>query len=112
MRQLAVCDDVSVARSKGTLVSRRALVDTILGMTTCFILCRIVLTVFFQVSKIIGAVVKLGQAVTGAIASIACILDHYHVPGYSEYSVISPKTLEVGLGLYNEPVRNCCNCVR
>jgi dihydroxyacetone kinase len=71
---------------------------------------------FFQVSKIIGvaseadwsfdAVLKLGQAVTGAIASIVCTLDHCHVPGRSEYSVIPPKTVEIGLGLHNEPVSN------
>ena len=32
---LPVCDDVSVGRSKGALVGRRALAGTILGMTTC-----------------------------------------------------------------------------
>ena len=111
MRQLAVCDDVSVARSKGTLVSRRALADTILGMTIYFILCRIVLTVFVFFPSF-GAVVKLGQAVTGAIASLACTLDHCHLPGCSEYSIISRKTVEIGLGLYSEPVSNCYNYVR
>jgi dihydroxyacetone kinase len=33
---LPVCDDVSVARSKGALVGRRALAGTILGMTVYF----------------------------------------------------------------------------
>jgi len=116
---LPVCDDVSVARSKGALVGRRALAGTILGMSTYFIMCRIVLSfcvLFFQVSKFIGAaseadwsfdaVLKLGQAVTGAIASIASTLDHCHVSGRSEYSIIPPRTVEIGLGLHNGPVSN------
>ena len=43
------------------------------------------------------AVLKVGQAITRAIASIACALDHCHVPGCSEYSVIFPQTVEIGL---------------
>ncbi|KDR72886.1 hypothetical protein GALMADRAFT_252217 [Galerina marginata CBS 339.88] len=92
---LPVGDDVSVGRSKGALVGRRALAGTIL------------------VCKVIGAaseagwsfedVLKLGQGVTGAIASIACTLDHCHVPGRSEYAKIPEDTIEIGLGLHNEP---------
>jgi dihydroxyacetone kinase len=47
-----------------------------------------------------------GQAVTGAIALIACTLDHCHIPGRSEYSTILPNTVEIGLVLHNEPVSN------
>ena len=38
---------MSLARSIGALVGRRALARTILGMTIYLILCRVVLTVFF-----------------------------------------------------------------
>jgi len=38
---------MSLARSKGTLVGRRALAGTILGVSTYFILSHIVPTVFF-----------------------------------------------------------------
>ena len=73
----------------GALINRRVLAGTILSMTIYFILCCIVLTVFFfSRNKIIGtaseadwsfdAVLKLGQTVTGTIASIACTLDHCH----------------------------------
>ena len=74
---------------------------------------------FSQVSKIIGAaseadwpfdiVLKLGPAVTEAIASIACALGHCHIPGRSEYSVIHPKAVEIGLSLHNELVSNYSN---
>jgi len=53
-----------------------------------------------------GAALKLGQAVPGAIASIACALDHGHVPGRSEYSVIPLKTVETGLSL--QPSQRTC----
>jgi hypothetical protein len=59
----------------------------------------------FQVSKIIGpasegnssfdTILNLGQAVTGAFASIACP-DHSHTPGRSEYST----GIHAQLGLY------------
>ena len=78
-----------------------------------------ILTCFFsftQASKIIGAtseadlsfdtVPSPGQAVTGAIVSIAPTLDHFHVPGHSEYSVGPPDTVEICLDLHDEPVSN------
>ena len=70
----------------------------------------------FSSSKIIGSaseadwsfgtVLKVGQVVTGAIASIACTVGHCHAPGRSEYSVTPLKTVEIGPGLHNEPVSN------
>jgi hypothetical protein len=47
-----------------------------------------------------------GQAVTGAIVLIAPTLDHFHVPGRSEYSVVPPDTVEIRLDLHDEPVSN------
>ena len=59
-------------------------------------------------SKIIGVASeadllsdRLSQAITGATTSIACT----EVPE-SEHSVIFPKTVEIDLGLHNEPVSN------
>ena len=51
-------------------------------------------------------VLKLVPAVTETIASIACTLDHCHVPGCPEHSVIPQKTVEISLGLHNEHVSN------
>lgn len=46
----------------------------------------------------------LGKAVTGALSSIAATLDHAHVPGRTEHGRIADDTVEIGLGLHNEPV--------
>jgi hypothetical protein len=60
---LPVCDDVSVARSKGALVGRRVLAGTTLGMSIYFILCRIVLSFFsscfFKFQKLSALLQKL-----------------------------------------------------
>ena len=42
---------------------------------------------------------------TSSLVSIACTLGHCHVPGRdnSQYSIIQPGTIEIGLGLHNEP---------
>jgi dihydroxyacetone kinase len=98
-----VCDDVSVARLKGALVGRRALVGTILGMTIfhsaqhrseffCLFSSFQKYRQCFR-SRLVfrhcpfDTVLKVGQAVTGVIASIACTVGHCQVPGRSEYSV-------------------------
>ena len=50
-------------------------------------------------------ILNLGKAVTGALSSIAATLDHAHVPGRAEHGRIPDDTVEIGLGLHNEPVR-------
>jgi dihydroxyacetone kinase len=59
-----------------------------------------------EVDCLFDAILKLGQAVTRIIASVFCTLDHFHVPGRSEYCVIPPKTVDIVLGLHNEPTSN------
>jgi len=102
---------MSVARSKGALVGRRALAGIILSMTPWRLRCVVLMVFFFffflfQVSTIIGDAPKLGQAVPGAIASIAYALDRCHVSGCSKYSVILLKTVEIGLSL--QPSQRTC----
>ncbi|KAJ7904951.1 Dak1 domain-containing protein [Mycena leptocephala] len=92
---LPVGDDVSVGRTKGALVGRRAMAGTIL-------VCKI-LGAAAEASWTFEDVQKLGRAVTGAIASIGCTLGHCHVPGRSDYAHIPEDTIEIGLGLHNEP---------
>ncbi|KAL1665340.1 Dak1 domain-containing protein [Schizophyllum commune] len=92
---LPVGDDVSVGRTKGALVGRRAMAGTML------------------VCKILGAaseakwkfedVLNLGRAVTGAVASIGCTMGHCHVPGRGDKAPIPDDVVEIGLGLHNEP---------
>ncbi|KAL0572138.1 hypothetical protein V5O48_009816 [Marasmius crinis-equi] len=94
---LPVGDDVSVGRTKGALVGRRALAGTIL-------VCKI-LGAASELSLSFQSVLRLGQTVTSSIVSIACTLGHCHVPGRdnAHYSVVQPGTIEIGLGLHNEP---------
>ncbi|KAJ7471889.1 Dak1 domain-containing protein [Mycena latifolia] len=92
---LPVGDDVSVGRTKGALVGRRAMAGTIL-------VCKI-LGAASEASWTFSNVQKLGRGVTGAIASIGCTLGHCHVPGRSDYALIPEDTVEIGLGLHNEP---------
>lgn len=99
----------------GTLIDRRALAGGVIGMAI-FILHLLYSDAFFftQASKIIGAtseadlsfdtVPNPGQAVIGVIVSIAPTLDHFHVPGHSEYSVGPSDTVEIRLDLHGEPV--------
>ncbi|KIY44664.1 dihydroxyacetone kinase [Fistulina hepatica ATCC 64428] len=92
---LPVGDDVSVGRTKGALVGRRAMAGTML------------------VCKILGAaseadwgfqeILDLGRAVAGNVASIGCTLGHCHIPGRGNYACIPADTIEIGLGLHNEP---------
>lgn len=66
------------------------------------------------VCKILGAaaeeeygfqeILGLGKATTGALSSIAATLEHAHVPGRAEHGRIPDDTIEIGLGLHNEPV--------
>ncbi|KIY72772.1 Dak1-domain-containing protein, partial [Cylindrobasidium torrendii FP15055 ss-10] len=94
---LPVCDDVSVGRSKGALVGRRAMSGTIL-------VCKI-LGAASEASYSFNATLELGKAVTDGLLSIGCTLGHCHVPGRdnSKYGVIEDDVIEIGLGLHNEP---------
>ncbi|KAK7036706.1 hypothetical protein VNI00_011371 [Paramarasmius palmivorus] len=94
---LPVGDDVSVGRTKGALVGRRALAGVIL-------VCKI-LGAASEASLSFSSVLHLGRTVTSSLVSIACTLGHCHVPGRdnSQYSIIPPGKIEIGLGLHNEP---------
>ncbi|KAG7442219.1 dihydroxyacetone kinase [Guyanagaster necrorhizus] len=94
---LPVCDDVSVGRTKGALVGRRAMAGTIL-------VCKI-LGAAAEGGLTFRETLELGRAVTGGLLSIGCTLGHCHVPGRdnAKYGVIGEDTIEIGLGLHNEP---------
>lgn len=93
--RMIICgDDVSVGK-KGSLVGRRGLAGQI------------------GVLKVVGAaaglgaslddVYDLGVAFSEQIVSIAATLDHCHVPGRTEHSMLAPNEVELGTGPHNEP---------
>lgn len=47
---------------------------------------------------------ELGRATTDQLVSVVAALDHCHVPGRSELGQIPEDTIEIGLGIHNEPV--------
>lgn len=51
-------------------------------------------------------VLKIGQATSANLVTIAVGLDHCHVPGREEYAEgsMSGSECEIGMGLHNEPV--------
>jgi len=48
---------------------------------------------------------NLGREVNSAMVSCAAALDHTHVPGRADFPQIPQDTVEIGLGLHNEPGR-------
>lgn len=94
---LPVCDDVSVGRTKGALVGRRAMAGTIL-------VCKL-LGAASEANFSFPDTLSFGKAVTDGLLSIGCTLGHCHVPGRdnAKYGVIGEDTIEIGLGLHNEP---------
>lgn len=91
-----VSDDVAVEQKPGSMVGRRALSGTIL-------VCKI-LGAAAEANLSFADVLNLGQAVNKNLVSIAATLDHCHVPGRSTFAQIPKDTVELGLGLHNEPV--------
>lgn len=91
---VAVGDDVSVGKKKGSLVGRRGLGATVL------------------VHKIAGAaaahgldlaaVAKVAQAVVDNSATIAASLDHCTVPGHKPENTLGADEYEIGMGIHNE----------
>ncbi|KAM3164717.1 Dihydroxyacetone kinase 2 [Lachancea thermotolerans] len=91
---VAVGDDVSVGKKKGSLVGRRGLGATVL------------------VHKIAGAaashglelpeVAKIARAVVENSATIAGSLDHCTVPGHKPENNLGPDEYEIGMGIHNE----------
>ncbi|KAF9039619.1 Dak1-domain-containing protein [Hymenopellis radicata] len=94
---LPICDDVSVGRTKGALVGRRAMAGTILA-------CKL-LGAAAEANYSFSETLAFGKAVTDGLLSIGCTLGHCHVPGRdnAKYGVIGEDTIEIGLGLHNEP---------
>ncbi|WWC64359.1 dihydroxyacetone kinase [Kwoniella dejecticola CBS 10117] len=96
VRSVIVADDVAVGRSRNSLVGRRGLAGAAIVM------------------KLIGAAAAagldlqecgtLGDAIASNQATIGTSLDHIHVPGRSkEYGSLADDTLELGMGIHNEP---------
>lgn len=91
---VAVGDDVSVGKKKGSLVGRRGLGATVL------------------VHKIAGAaaahglelseVAQVAQAVNDNSATIAASLDHCTVPGHKPENILGDDEYEIGMGIHNE----------
>ncbi|AQZ16429.1 hypothetical protein BZL39_K00200 [Zygosaccharomyces parabailii] len=98
---VAVGDDVSVGKKKGSLVGRRGLGATVL------------------VHKIAGAaaahglelaeVAKVAQSVVDNSATIAVSLDHCTVPGHKMENILGADEYEIGMGIHNEPGTQKCS---
>lgn len=94
VEMVAVGDDVSVGKKKGSLVGRRGLGATCL------------------VHKIAGAaaahglelheVAKVAQAVVDNSATINASLDHCTVPGHKPENILGKDEYEIGMGIHNE----------
>ncbi|KAH3674614.1 hypothetical protein WICMUC_003160 [Wickerhamomyces mucosus] len=93
---VVIGDDVSVGRSKGGLVGRRALAGTLF------------------VHKAVGAFAEyydhtldqaanLARAINDNIVTIGASLDHAKVPGRPFESNLTDNELELGMGIHNEP---------
>ncbi|KAK7446302.1 hypothetical protein VKT23_014508 [Stygiomarasmius scandens] len=95
---LPVGDDVSVGKTQGALVGRRAMAGTML-------VCKI-LGAASTADWSFGDTLALGEATVEGLASIGCTLGHCHVPGRiggGGYPLVGRDTVEIGLGLHNEP---------
>ncbi|KAJ5281970.1 dihydroxyacetone kinase [Penicillium angulare] len=92
---VTVADDVSVPYSRGKLVGRRGLAGAVL------------------IHKVSGAaaargldlaeVAKVAQHVSDNMATIGCSLDYANLPGGVDQPSIPVNTLELGMGIHNEP---------
>ncbi|OZJ04492.1 hypothetical protein BZG36_02667 [Bifiguratus adelaidae] len=92
---IVVADDVAVEQKPGSMVGRRALSGIIL-------VCKI-LGAASEFDYSFTQVMNLGHAVNKNLVSIAATLDHCHVPGRDHFAQIPKNTIEIGLGLHNEP---------
>lgn len=98
VRMVLVEDDVAVPRSRGQMVGRRGLAGTIF------------------VHKIAGAaaatgitldeIVQVAQHVADNVATIGVSLDYCSVPGSQEAVSLPAATIELGMGIHNEPGTN------
>ncbi|KAJ5701029.1 dihydroxyacetone kinase [Penicillium malachiteum] len=92
---VTVADDVSVPYSRGKLVGRRGLAGAVL------------------IHKVSGAaaargldladVAKIAQHVSDNMGTIGCSLDYANLPGGVHQPSIPEDTLELGMGIHNEP---------
>jgi len=93
---LPATDDVSIGKSKASIVGRRGMPGHMITM------------------KIVGAaaskgiefdrVVSMGKALNTQLVSIGSALDHCHVPGRQNHEHIPDDICVVGAGIHNEPV--------
>ncbi|KAI1871040.1 hypothetical protein JX265_006080 [Neoarthrinium moseri] len=92
---IPLTDDVSLGRSKSSVVGRRGLPGHVIPM------------------KIVGAAaankysfercVDLAKAVNSQVVSIGSALDHCHVPGRQKHESLPADVVVVGAGIHNEP---------
>ncbi|KAL4942033.1 hypothetical protein BDV06DRAFT_193148 [Aspergillus oleicola] len=95
VRLVTMADDVSVPRSRGKMVGRRGIAGVVL------------------VHKVSGAaaarklalpeIAGIAQHVADNTATIGCSLDFCSVPGVTVDQVVPSDTIELGMGIHNEP---------
>ncbi|KAL4960162.1 Dak1 domain-containing protein [Aspergillus stella-maris] len=95
VKLVTMADDVSVPRSRGKMVGRRGIAGVVL------------------VHKVSGAaaarglalpeIAELAQHVADNTATVGCSLDFCSVPGATVDQAVPPDTIELGMGIHNEP---------
>lgn len=50
---------------------------------------------------------KIGELGNGQLVTIGTSLDHCHVPGREAFESVPDDACVVGMGIHNEPVRDC-----
>ncbi|KAJ3782326.1 Dak1 domain-containing protein [Lentinula aff. detonsa] len=96
VRFLTVADDVSVPRSRITLVGRRGLAGTVLVYKIAGELATR--------GASLDEVEKIGQYVTENLATIGVATGHSHVPGTERgQDALGKDEIEIGMGIHNEP---------
>lgn len=97
-RVIAVGDDVAVGREKGGKVGRRGLAGTILveKLTGAFV------TRFAGQHNLADAY-KVADISRNALVTIGSSIDHCKVPGRKFESELGENSMELGMGIHNEP---------
>ncbi|KAK6857878.1 hypothetical protein PG995_005577 [Apiospora arundinis] len=92
---IPLTDDVSLGRSKSSVVGRR-------GMPGHIIPTKIA-TAAAARKYSFDKCVKMAKAVNAEVVSIGSALDHCHVPGRAKHETLPADVVVVGAGIHNEP---------
>ncbi|KAH8682130.1 Dak1 domain-containing protein [Xylariales sp. PMI_506] len=92
---IPLTDDVSIGRSKSSVVGRRGMPGHIIPMK--------ITTAAAAKKYSFDKCVSIAKAVNAQVVSIGSALDHCHVPGRQKHETIPKDVCIVGAGIHNEP---------